>query len=207
LDASARSTLQRNVICLEKYSELQLVDILNERVALAFEPSTVPEDTVCLVAELGKSESGNARFAIELLWRAGKYADAEDAQTVLPECVRRAVSSIFPTMKKTELDSLGYHEKLFLLGAARWFKQNEQAYASLTEVEQAYAIACEELDAKPNSHTQVWKYAQLLSDLGFLKTEVASAATRGRSTRVSLQSISAVELEKELYASLAKEKK
>jgi cell division control protein 6 len=206
LDASARSTLQRNVISLAKYSEPQLVDILSDRVAMAFVPSAVPEDTVSLIAELGRSESGNARFAIELLWRAGKYADAENAAMVLPECVRRAVSSILPTMKKSELTSLGLHEKLFLLGAARLFKESENAYASLTEVEKTYAVVCEEYGEAPSSHTQTWKYAQLLSDLGFLKAEVTSVATRGRSTRVSLPAVPASELEKELVAILEEEK-
>ena len=206
LDASARSTLQRNVVSLEKYSETQLTDILNDRVSMSFEPSAVPEDTVSLIAELARSESGNARFAIEVLWRAGKYTDAEDASMVLPEFVRKAVSSIFPTMRKVELASLGFHERLFLLGAARVFKDSESAYASLVEVEKAYAVVCEEYDQKPSSHTQVWKYAQLLSALGFLKTEVAAVATRGRSTRVSLPSIPAGELEKELCSSLERGK-
>jgi len=202
LDASARSTLQRNVVSLENYSQTQLIDILNERVSMAFELSTVPDDTVSIIAEIAQSESGNARFAIELLWRAGKYADAEDAVVVLPEFVRKAVSSIFPTMRKTELASLGLHERLFLLGVARVFKDNENAYALLVEVEKAYTIVCEEYGEKTSSHTQVWKYAQLLSALGFLKTEVAAVATRGRSTRVSLPSIPASELERELVASL-----
>ncbi len=206
LDASARSTLQRNLVTLERYSETQLADILNDRVSMAFEPSAVPEDTVSLIAELARSESGNARFAIEVLWRAGKYTDAEDASIVLPEFVRKAVSSIFPTMKKVEVASLGFHERLFLLGAARVFKDSESAYASLVEVEKAYAVVCEEYDQKPSSHTQVWKYAQLLSALGFLKTEVAAVATRGRSTLVSLPSIPAAELEKELCNSIEKGK-
>jgi hypothetical protein len=38
--------------------------------------------------------------------------------------------------------------------------------------------------------------------LGILKTEVTSAGARGRSTRVSLPSIPAAELEKELSAAL-----
>jgi len=205
LDASARSTLQRNVISLEKYPKEQLVDILNERVAMAFELATVPEDVVDLVAELAYSESGNARFAIELLWRAGKYADAEDADEVEPECVRKAVSSIIPTMRRSEFASLEPHEKLFLLGAARTFKESQRAYASLSEIEKAYAVVCEEYGEQPNTHTQLWKYVQLLSALGILKTEVATTGTRGRSTRVSLPSIPAVELEKELYASLKRE--
>ena len=204
LDASSRSTLQRNVISLEKYEKDQLTDILNERVSMAFWPSTVSEDIVNLVAELGYFESGNARFAIELLWRAGKYADAEDMDSVKPECVRKAVSSIIPTIRRSELASLGLHEKLFLLGVARTFKESQNAYASLSEVERAYAVVCEEFGEQPHGHTQLWKYAQLLSALGILKTEVTTTATRGRSTRVSLPSIPAYELEKELSAAVEK---
>jgi cell division control protein 6 len=204
LDASAKSTLQRNVISLERYPKDQLMDILNARVAMAFEPSMVPEDVVDLVAELAVSESGNARFAIELLWRAGKYADAEAAGEVVPECVRRAVSSITPTLRRSELASLGLHEKLFLLGAARFFKGSPMAYASLSEIEEAYAVVCEEFDEQPHSHTQLWKYVQLLSALGILKAEVAGAGVRGRSTRVSLPAVPAYELEKELSAALEK---
>ncbi len=206
LDASARSTLQRNLICLEKYSGSQLVDILNDRVALAFEPSTVAEDVVSLVAELAFSESGNARFAIELLWRAGKYADAEDLDDVEPECVRKAVSSIIPTLRRSELASLKFHEKLFLLGVARFFKEKQRAYASLVEIEEAYAVVCEEYGERRVSHTQLWKHVQLLSALGILRAEVSAVDGRGRSTRVSLPSVPASELAKELSGLLEEEK-
>ena len=204
LDASAKSTLQRNVIRLDRYGASQLTDILNDRVALAFEPSTVPEDVVDLVAELAVSESGNARFAIELLWRAGKYADAENLGLVAAECVRQAISSIIPTIQRSELSSLGLHEKLFLLGAARVFKDSEKTYATLSEIEEGYAVVCEEYGEQPKSHTQLWKYVQLFSALGILSAEVDATGARGRSTRVSLPSVPAYELEKELSAALEK---
>jgi Cdc6-like AAA superfamily ATPase len=122
--------------------------------------------------------------------------------SVEPECVRKAVSSITPTLRRSELASLGLHEKLFLLGTARFFKENPKAYASLSEIEVAYAVVCEEFGEQPHSHTQLWKYVQLFSALGILKTEVASTGTRGRSTRVSLPSVPAYELERELGASI-----
>jgi len=205
LDASARSTLQRNVISLEKYSKQQLIDILNDRVSMAFEPSNVPEDVVSLAADLGYAENGNARFAIELLWRAGKYADAEDLGMVTAECVRKAMSSIIPTLQKSELASMGLHEKLFLLAVSEVFKNSRKAYATLTEIESAYAVACEEFDAKPVSHTQLWKYVQSFSALGILKTAVSSAGARGRSTLIYLPAVPAEELERELRASLEEE--
>ena len=203
LDASARSTLQRSIINLERYGKEQLVDILNDRVSMAFELGTVQEDVVDLIAELAFKETGNARFGIELLWRGGKYADAQDADMVGPECVRMAVSSIVPSIRRSELAGLGLHQKLFLLAVARYFKGNEQAYALLSELEKTYAVVCEEFGVEPNNHTQLWNYAQFLSSMGALTVEVAT--TRGRSTQVSL-SIPASELEKELSASLEVEK-
>jgi len=205
LDASTRSTLQSNIISLVKYSKQQLIDILNDRVSLAFKSLTVPEDTISLTGEIAFSEGGNARFGIELLWRAGKYADAEDLDAVTPECVRKAVSSIIPTMRKSDLASLSFHEKLFLLGIARIFKEGQKAYISLTDAEQAYAVVCEEFNMKPHSHTQLWKYLQTLSGVGIVETEVSAAGNRGRSTLIYLSRIPIHELEKELSVLLEKE--
>jgi cell division control protein 6 len=205
LDSSTRSTLQSNIISLMKYSKQQLIDILNDRVSLAFKSLTVPEDTISLTGDIAFSESGNARFGIELLWRAGKYADAEDLDVVTPECVRKAVSSIIPTMRKSDLASLSFHEKLFLLGIARIFKEGQKAYISLTDAEQAYAVVCEEFNMKPHSHTQLWKYLQTLSHVGIVETEVSAAGNRGRSTLIYLPRIPIHELEKELSVLLEKE--
>jgi cell division control protein 6 len=203
LDESTRSTLQSNIINLKKYSKEQLTDILNDRVAVAFKPSTVPEDTVDLTAEIAYSENGNARFGIELLWRAGKYSDAEDLSSVTPECVRQAFSSIIATVRKSDLASLNFHAKLFLLGMTRILKESQKANASLVEAEKAYAIVCEEFSVRPNSHTQLWKYLQDLSTTGILKTEVPGTGSRGRSTLIYFQ-VSTDELGNELKTVLEK---
>ena len=108
LDESARSTLQRSIISLERYGKPQLIDILNDRVSMAFELGAVEEDVVDLIAELAFKETGNARFGIELLWRAGKYADAEELEQVEAECVRIAVSNIIPGMRRSDLAGLEF---------------------------------------------------------------------------------------------------
>ena len=207
LDTSARSTLQRNILHLEKYSKEQLLDILNDRVTMAFEPAAVSEETISLTADLARGETGHARFAIELLWRAGKYADAEDSNEVTPECVRKAISSIIPMVQKSELASLGLHEKLFLLATAEVFCESTKAYATLADIEQAYSVTCEEYEVEPVSHTQLWKYLQYLDAIGILKTEVSNGGQRGRSTIISLPLVSANELSKELRAMFEKKER
>ncbi|MDR0493662.1 MAG: ORC1-type DNA replication protein [Nitrososphaerota archaeon] len=207
LDDSAKSTLQRNIIRLDRYGKSQLIDILNDRINLAFTIGAVAEDVVDLVAELSHSETGNARFGIELLWRAGKYADASGLSHVRAECIRNAISAVLPTLRRSELVSLGFHEKLFLLAIARYFKENkEEAYVPISEAEKAYGIVCEEYDELPKSHTQVWLYVQYLSKIGALKAEVVSTETRGRANRISLPSIPAVELEQTMQISLQEAK-
>lgn len=206
LDESTRSTLQRNVIYLESYSRAQLKNILRDRVELAFRRDVMLEDTIDLIAELAELEGGNARYAIELVWRAGKYADAQKLVLVTPECVRKAAVSIYPTISKEEIATLELHEKLFLLGLARRFQQTETAYLSMGEAQKAYELACEEFDEKPRGHTQLWKYARQLSMLGIIKTEVVGKGQRGRTTIIGLPYIPASELEKELTRMLFMER-
>ena len=198
LDPSTRSTLQRNIIQLEEYSESQLEDILNDRVNLAFREGTIPTQTMSLIAELGNSEGGNARYAIELLWRAGKYADASEMREVSPECVRKAVVSVYPVVRRDMIPAFSLHEKLFLLGVARHFKQTDSAYMSMGDAEEAYALVCEEHGEKRRGHTQLWKYVQALSASGIIETMVSGVGQRGKTTLISLSRVPASDLEQEL---------
>ena len=201
LDESTKSTLQRNVIFLQDYSKNQLRDILAARVTLAFKKDAVLEDSLDLIAELAEKEGGNARYGIELLWRAGKYADVSGVSEVVPECVRHASSSVYP-VQKDAVFSLGLHEQLFLLGLARRFKKSKESYLTMGEAEEAYRIVCEEYGEKPRRHTQLWKYVNDLSTADLVKAKVSSEGLRGKTTLVSLPYVSAAELERELSTRL-----
>jgi len=202
LDSSTRSTLQNNIIQMDDYSETQLLDILNDRVATAFYDNAIYPETLDLVAESAALHGGDARYAIELLWRAGKYADTENSRLVQPEHVRKASESVYPIVRKDSISQLNLHQKLFLLGVARRFKQSDAAYLSMGEAENAYAIVCEEYGAEKRGHTQLWKYVQELSALDVIKTEHSSAGQRGKTTLINLPHVSATELEQELVKTL-----
>jgi len=204
LDASTRSTLQRNVIHLEEYSTPQLQDILNDRVTLAFRNGAVSTQTLDLISELAASEGGDARYAIELLWRAGKYADASGSFEVWPEYVRKAAVSVYPVVRKDTVSSLSLHEKLFLLGVARHFKQTEAAYMSMGEAEDAYEVVCEEWGERSRGHTQLWKYVKGLSALGIIQAEPSGGGQRGKTTLIGLLRVPASDLEQELSRVLYK---
>ena len=202
LDASTRSTLQRNIIQLEEYSQPQLNDILKDRITNAFRENAVLPQSIDLIAELAALEGGDARYAIELLWRAGKYADAEETREVQPEHIRKAASSVYPTIRKDTIPTLNLHQKLFLLGMARRFKQPDTAHLSMGEAEDAYAVVCEEYGEEKRGHTQLWKYVQELSAMDIVRAESSGTGQRGKTTLISLPKISAAELEKELLKTL-----
>ena len=202
LDESTKSTLQRNIIYLKDYSESQLEDILNDRVNIAFKEGTISPQTLMLIAELGNTEGGNARYSIELLWRAGKYADASELKEVSPECVRNAVASVYPTVRKDIISQFSLHQKLFLLGIARYFKQNDSAYISMGEAKEAYILVCEEYKKKCRGHTQLWKYIKFLSNAGILETKVSGIKQRGKTTFIALSHVPASDLEQEIMKNL-----
>jgi cell division control protein 6 len=203
LDPSTQSTLQRNIVRLEEYSKNQLRDILNDRAEMAFKQAAVSASVLDFVAELASSEGGNARYGIELLWRAGKHADLLQLPIVSPENVRSAAASVYPVVRKDEVFSLGVHEKFFLLGLARYFKQTGAAYVSMGEAEEAYAVVCEEYGVKALGHTQLWKYAKDLAASGIIETKLSGIGQRGQTTLISLPKVPAEDLERELVKFLS----
>ena len=202
LDEATRSTLEEFAIHMPEYSKEQLFDILMDRVRLAFVEGAIREDVVAFIAELAATE-GNARYAIELLWRAGKLAEQEGRYEVLPEHVRRAKVLVWP-VERAILGALSVHEKIFLLALSRLFKFTDEAKVTMGEAKEEYKVLCEEFGQKPRKHTQLWKYVQRLAKLSLISAEPSGPGMRGRTTLIGLL-VPADELEKELTGLLSKE--
>ena len=201
LDKSTVDTLQRNIVKLEKYNPEQLIDILKDRVSLAFKENTVTDDALDLVADIG-GQTGDARYSIELLWRAGKYADSETAKRVLTDHVRKAAGSVYPSLRGEYIAALSPHEKYILLALARVLEESEEAYASIGAVEREYEAVCEEYGDKPRKHTQVWKYARGLGAIGVITASKSGEGIRGKTTLLGLSNIPASTMREQLEASL-----
>jgi cell division control protein 6 len=197
LDRSTLSTLQQNVIRMSDYTLVQLVDIITSRAEQAYSPGAISPEMIDFIGELAVSERGDARYAIDLLWRAGKYSDTMYSKEVLPEHVRKAAATLFPTLRPDEIRQLSRHEQLVLLGVARHFRHSREPQATTGEVELAYQVACEEYGEKPRGHTQFWKYLNQLSGLQAISTTI-HASDRGRTQLISLFKVPAEELEKEV---------
>ena len=194
LDRSTLSSLQRNVIRMPDYDRGQLTDILMYRIEHAFRKDAVPLEIIDFISDIASKENGDARYAISLLYGAGMNADRENARQLTPEHVRSIAVGIFDVTVPDEIQYLSKHEKLSLLGIARFFTSSTSPEATTGEIEESYHIVCEEYGEKKRGHTQFWKYLKKLNDLDFVAMEMHSSS-QGRTQLIRLDKIPAETLE------------
>ncbi|MBY8996866.1 MAG: ORC1-type DNA replication protein [Candidatus Thorarchaeota archaeon] len=194
LDSSTQSTLQRNVLRFSRYNRDALYDILGDRIDMAFEKKTVMDETIQVICDIA-SEHGDARYAIELLWRAGKRADSDQADIVIPDYARRAKADTHPELRKEIFAALPTQHKLLLLAAARQLREIRSAYVTMGEVEEMYRSICEEYYEEPRAHTQIWEWVQDLHSHGIIDAKKSGTGQRGQTTLIGFSDVPAEMLE------------
>lgn len=196
LDSSIISSLQQNIIRLKEYSATQLETILSERANESFYAGTITNEEITFIAEIA-AKQGDARYALEILWRAGKIADAQNKTHVLPEHIRQAKSDIHPVVRKDILRDLPVQHKVLLLAISRALTI-EKAYVTTSETEKIYRIVCEEYNIRPRRHTQFWEYLNELEKQGIITTKISGTGIKGKTTLISLPDIPTSILEQEI---------
>jgi cell division control protein 6 len=203
LDASSTSTFKRtNVVEFGKYSSDELRDIVKTRAELAFHDGAIDDDAINLIAEVS-SEWGDARFAIEILEKAGMLADEESASKISVEHVRGAKAEAYSSITESKLAGLDRHQKLSLLGIAR--ASRGKAYVTTGEAESAYKVACEEYSEKPRAHTAFWGLMKDLDMLGVVSAKKSGPGISGKTTVITLLDIPAKVLEHRMRQMLKEE--
>jgi len=191
LDAAALSTFKRsNVLKLDKYTRNELYDIVMQRVEIAFHNGTVTQDSVELIADIA-SEWGDARFAIELLWKSGIAADHQHTDIVNPEHVRAAKAETYSIVTESKLKNLDKHQLITLYSIAKRLKKDQTAYVNTGDAEKTYAVTCEEYNEKPRTHTMFWNYLKEIESAGFINIKASGKGHLGTTQFISLPDIPA----------------
>lgn len=202
LDSSVLSSFKRsNVIRLGKYARDELLDIVRQRVELAFHAGTVDSGSMELIADIA-SEWGDARFAIELLWKAGMSADDQHDDMVMPEHVRIAKADTYSFVTETKLQNLGRHQLLTLLSVAKRLGREDAAYVSTGDVEETYAVTCEEYGEEARAHTMFWKYLKEIAGAGFVDLQLSGEGQAGTTQLISLPDVPVSVLQEKLESLL-----
>ncbi|ADY01100.1 MAG: ORC1-type DNA replication protein [Vulcanisaeta sp.] len=206
LDRSSQSALGNAVIKFEPYTKDQIFEILLTRAQEALLDGAYDEEILEMIADVaGIDENsmddhrGDARYAIDILWRASKLAEMKGSERILPEHVREAIKNTLRGIRSDELRMLPLHEKIFLLAIVKSLTKNPNSpYIPFGLAEDEYQVLCEQYGEEPRKHTQLWEYLKDLNTKGFVETRTSSKGMRGRTTLISIPSEPLVTLEEEL---------
>ena len=188
LESTTKSSLSKNIVKFFPYTAEQLESILQERIKKSLFPDVIQPALVSSIVAAAIENGGDARVAIELLWRSVKIAENEHSTSVQPEHVRLAKSYLIPISKEV-LQDLPLQQKLVLLSIGRLFRLNpEKNKVTLTEIKHRYRTECTHFKVVVGQgHTSLWSYIQKLNDLGLIATRVTNTATKGRVTEISTE--------------------
>ena len=92
LDPRSRSRLNYRSIHFTRYDADELYAILQDRAEVAFQPDAVTDEAVARIANQVADTGGDCRHAIELLHRAGRIAEREQAEAITTDHVNQSLN-------------------------------------------------------------------------------------------------------------------
>lgn len=175
-----------NHIRVPSYTAEELVEIARQRAELALRPGAWQESHLAMIADTAAS-TGDARAAIELLETSVRNAEGDGRSELDADDIRKAAKEMPTSIGDGLVDDLSLHQLLVLLAICRRLRRADHVTSG--DIDQLYAVVCEEHEAEERSHTTVWKIVKELELRGLVSTEVAKVEHgRGRTTHVTMPS-------------------
>jgi cell division control protein 6 len=167
LSPKVKDTLAEKEILFPPYDANQLRSILNPRAEKAFHDDVLEDDVVPLCAAFAAQDTGSARQAIRLLREAGELTQADDAETVTEDHVRRAQDEIEKNQLYEGMQELTTQGHAILCTLAYFQARGEAPVRSRTVYER-YLKICESLDTDSVSERRVRDHLTDMKMLGLL---------------------------------------
>ena len=132
LDARVRSSLLERQIEFKPYGPNELRGILKERASLAFGAgwkNIATEGALGLCVAYGLKNGGDARIAIDALWKASRIAEESGSGQGEEKHVRKAFESRMDHKAKRALDVLGYKDVELLEVVLQALAKKDKVYS------------------------------------------------------------------------------
>ncbi len=194
LDNSTLSTLQRNIIKFENYTNEQIFDILKYRVEISLKRNTLSDELIEMISDL-VSMKGDIRYGLNLLWKAGKIAENKNLQAITSECIRLATEDMVPFSTLDALKDMTSQKLIFLLAIINQIKNNKNNKVTFLEILKSYLILCENTELRPRSYSQLWNYLQEYKKENFIFIKLQSKSIKGRKALIEIPDIPIVKFE------------
>ncbi len=188
LDNSTLSSLQGNIISLKKYTENQIREILNDRIAMGFKLGVISEELVESVIENIKG-SGDIRTGLNILKNAGKIAEYHNEKEIKITHIREAMKNIIPNVQDDFLSSLEFNELIWAKAIVDTLEGLNIKNVGIHDIKKFYENLCKKYDVKPRANTQLWEYCQKLKQIGLISIKVVNKNPKGRASVISIDNI------------------
>lgn len=195
LDSRSKSSLCEEELVFQAYDAPQLQGILSQRVPLAFEEGVVDDGAVSLAAAIAAGENGDARYALNLLLRAGEMTEQKGRRKVTDKEVEEARRLADEDKAFDVISALPEHQQLVLFGLAnlameigykRLHEEGGDKYYFSGEVYERYCRSAKTLAREPRTSRWFREYLHELETLGLIATVESGRGIRGHATLVRL---------------------
>jgi len=177
------------------YETEQLQQILFQRIEEGFEKDVIEKSAINLTAALTAQESGDARYALKLLVKAGEMAEAKGKVKVTDEDVEAARRKVEKDLAAETISSLPENHQIVLFAIAK-ITLSGSRYARLDNIDEGflfsgeiyeeYEMLCKKLRKKPRSARWYKEYLNDLEMLGLITTTPSSKGVRGHTTLIKI---------------------
>jgi cell division control protein 6 len=196
LDPRSRSALLEEEIVFPPYNAEQLQAIVKQRVKLGFKENSVNDAAINLASAMAAQESGDARYALNLILKAGEIADEERLKKINEEQVSKARKAVEEEIVYDMISGLPEHQKLALYAIAllnmeggryqRLDGVGDDRILFSGEVYEKYEEVCRNLDKPAKSARWVREYINELDMLGLITISLSGKGVRGNTTLIRL---------------------
>jgi cell division control protein 6 len=195
LDPRSKSSLYETEMIFQPYSAEQLQRILEQRVKNGFLDGVVDQSAINLAAAITSQESGDARYALKLINKAGEMVQQNGRHRISDEDVENARKRVELDLVVETVGTLPEMHQLVLYAIALLSK-NGSKYSRLEgvdggflfsgEVYEEYERACKQTRKRPRSSRWYKEYLSDLETLGLIVTTPSSKGIRGQTTLIKI---------------------
>ena len=189
LTPSTISSFGQTSFVFPPYNANQLTEILNDRVAIAFQPNTVHPATIPLCAAISAQEHGDARIALKLLNKSGDIAEQEGATIITEEHVKEGYRCLNRDWLLEVAKTLPLQSKIVLLSIIHLTRNGTTTTTG--NVLQYYVELCEKRGILVLGRSSVSTLVSDLEMLGFINATIQAKHRRGRTRIISLSPVAA----------------
>lgn len=178
LSARVRATLCEHEIHFPPYDAEQLQTILEDRAERAFVDGALDDGVIELTAALAAQETGSARQALDVLYKAGELANQEESETIIESHVREAFEQVEKGIIESELEQLPSQSHT-VLAAILALQQVGETPAGRKRIYSVYASLADLLGMEPKGDRTIHRRLSDLSLKGFLSMRELNLGSQG----------------------------